>query len=43
VPPAAAADVDLIRRVVAAEKPAATTYEVVLDGPTSDQPPTEQE
>jgi hypothetical protein len=40
VPPAAGADLDLIRRVVAAEKPAATTFEVVQDGPTSDQPPT---
>lgn len=32
VPPAAAADLDLIGRVVAAEKPAATTFEVLLDG-----------
>jgi phage tail-like protein len=31
VPPAAAADLELIRRIVAAEKPAATTFEVVLD------------
>jgi len=32
VPPAAAPDLELIRRIVAAEKPAATTFEVVLDG-----------
>lgn len=32
VPPAAAADLDLINLLVAAEKPAATTFEVVLDG-----------
>jgi phage tail-like protein len=39
VPPAAAADLELIRRVVAAEKPAATTFEVVLDGPTPQPSP----
>lgn len=33
VPPAAAEQLELIRRVVAAEKPAATTCEVVLDTP----------
>jgi len=32
VPPQASDHLDLIRRVVAAEKPAATTFEVVLDG-----------
>jgi phage tail-like protein len=32
VPAAAAADLDLINLLVAAEKPAATTFEVVLDG-----------
>ena len=35
VPPAAAGHLDLIRRVVAAEKPAATTSEVVLDAPST--------
>jgi phage tail-like protein len=43
VPPAAAADLELIRRVVAAEKPAATTFEVVLDGPTTQPSTTTQE
>jgi phage tail-like protein len=38
VPPAAAAQLDLIRRVVAAEKPATTTCEVVVSDPT--EPPT---
>ena len=43
VPPAAGHHLDLIRRVVAAEKPAATTCEVVLDAPTAEQsqPPKE--
>lgn len=39
VPPAASDHIELIRRVVAAEKPAATTCEVVLD----DTPPPEKE
>lgn len=43
VPPAAAADVELIRRIVAAEKPAATTFEVVLDAPTPQSQSTKQE
>ena len=36
VPAAAAGHLDLIRRVCATEKPAATTCEVVLDPPTPD-------
>jgi phage tail-like protein len=43
VPPGAADHLDLIRRVVAAEKPAATTCEVVLDEPTADTPQQEKE
>jgi len=43
VPPEAADHLDLIRRVVAAEKPAATTCEVVLDEPTAEQSPPEKE
>lgn len=43
VPPAAERHLDLIRRVVAAEKPAATTCEVVLDQRWTDQPPSGQE
>jgi phage tail-like protein len=46
VPPAAAAQLDLVRRVVAAEKPAATTFEVALAGAQpreQPQPLTEQE
>ncbi|HKD97889.1 MAG TPA: phage tail protein [Micromonosporaceae bacterium] len=43
IPPPAAEHIDLIRRVVAAEKPAATTCEVVLDEPTADTPQQEKE
>lgn len=44
VPPAAAAQLALIRRVVAAEKPAATTCEVILDeSVAADEPLTKKE
>jgi phage tail-like protein len=43
VPPQAADHLELIRRVVVAEKPAATTCEVVLDEPTGDNPQQEKE
>ena len=43
VPPAAADHLTLIRRVVAAEKPAATTCEVVLDDATAEKSLTNKE